>query len=161
MTDKVCWISIKITGGDYYSIILLLDWQTINGITVEHDIPLEPCRQSPFSVIKLPFVGGVSDGEYDLAMMDTASHNLTAQRSWHLYDDAIIARATDLASKTSTTAWTTLASRTMPSEQITVAFFNSTVVTLSDGVYSFSYADTAASRLQWIHVGETDIAYFL
>jgi hypothetical protein len=25
------------------------------------------------------FVGGVSDGQYGLAMMDTASHNLTAK----------------------------------------------------------------------------------
>ena len=148
-------------GGDYHSIFPLLDWQAINGITVEHNILLEPCRQSQFSVIKLPFVGGVSDSEYGLAMMDTASHNLTAQRSWHFYDDAIIALATDLTLKTSTTAWTTLGSRALPSGQITVAFFNSTVVTLSDGVYSFSYADTAASRLQWIHVGDTDIAYFL
>ena len=149
------------TGNGYHSIFPLLDWQAINGITVEHDIALEPCRESQFSEIKLPFVGGVSDGQYGLAMMDTASHNLTAQRSWHFYDDAIIALATDLTLRTPTTAWTTLASRQLPSGQITVAFFNSTVVTLTDGLYSFPCTASAASRVQWIHVGETDIAYLL
>ena len=64
---------------DYDDIFPLLDWQAINGITVEHDIPLEPCTSGIFRWIKLPFVGGVSDGQYGLAMMDTASHNLTAQ----------------------------------------------------------------------------------
>jgi chondroitin AC lyase len=151
----------KATENDYHSIFPLLDWQAINGITVEHGIPLEPCRESRFSQTKLPFVGGASDGQYGLAMMDTVSHNLTAQRSWHFYDDAIIALATDLTLKTSTTAWTTLASRQLPSGQITVAFFNSTVVTLSDGLYSFPYTANASCRAQWIHVGETDIAYLL
>ena len=28
---------------DYDDIFPILDWQAINGITVEHDIPLEPC----------------------------------------------------------------------------------------------------------------------
>ena len=65
-------------------------------------------------MIKLPSVGGVSDGQYGLAMMDTASHNLTVKRSWHFYDDAIIALATNLTLTTSTTAWTTLASRLLP-----------------------------------------------
>ena len=146
---------------NYHSIFPLLDWQALNGITVEHDIALEPCRDSQFAAIKLPFVGGVSDGQYGLAMMDTASHNLTAQRSWHFYDDAIIALATDLTLTRPTTAWTTLASRTLPSSQVTVAFFNATVVTLSDGLYSFPYTENPASRVQWIHVGETNIAYLL
>jgi len=89
---------------DYDDIFPLFDWQALNGITVEHDIPLEPCTDGAFPWIKLPFVGGVSDNRYGLAMMDTASHNLTAQRSWHFYDDAIVALATNLTLKTSTTA---------------------------------------------------------
>ena len=65
----------------YKLIFPLLDWQAINGITVEHGIPIESCPHGPKGLIKLPFVGGVSDGQYGLAMMDTATHNLTAQRS--------------------------------------------------------------------------------
>jgi chondroitin AC lyase len=146
---------------DYDDIFPLFDWQALNGITVEHDIPLEACTNGAFPWIKLSFVGGVSDNQYGLAMMDTASHNLTAQRSWHFYDDAIIALATNLTLKTSTTAWTTLASRLLPTGQITIGFFNSTVITVSDGNYSFPYDQDKTSNVQWIHIGESDIAYLL
>jgi chondroitin AC lyase len=146
---------------DYHSVFPLLDWQAINGITVEHDIPLEPCQRGGFPLKKLPFVGGVSDSLYGLAMMDTASHNLTVQRSWHFYDDAIIALATNLKLPTSTTAWTALASRLLPTGQITIGFFNSTVVTLADGNYSFPYLQNSTSNVQWIHVSGTDIGYLL
>jgi hypothetical protein len=94
-------------------------------------------------------------------MMDTASHNLTAQRSWHFYDDAIIALATNLTLRTSTTAWTTLASRLLPIGQLTIGFFNSTVITLTDGNYSFPYVQNSTSNVQWIHLGATGIGYLL
>jgi chondroitin AC lyase len=146
---------------DYIYLFPLLDWQAINGITVEHDIPLLICNDIPRSLITLPFVGGVSDGLYGMAMMDTATHNLTAQRSWHFYDDAIIALATNLTLTTSNIAWTTLASRKLKTGQITVGFFNSTIVTLSDGNYSFPYTPDKTTNVQWIHVGETDFGYVL
>lgn len=146
---------------DYEDIFPLLDWQAINGISVEHDIPLEQCTGGDFPWKKLAFVGGVSDTQYGLAMMDTASHNLTAQRSWHFYDDAIIALATNLMLKTSTTAWTTLASRLLPAGEITVGFFNSTIITLPDGHYTFPYVQGQTSNVQWIHVSQSDIGYLL
>ena len=146
---------------DYDNIYPLWDWQSINGITVEHDIPLEHCNGATFPWILLSFVGGVSDGQYGLAMMDTASHNLTAQRSWHFYDDAIIALATNLTLRTPTTARTTLASRLLSTGQITIGFFNSTVITITDGNYSFAYIEGQTSNVQWIHVGGSDIAYLL
>ena len=146
---------------DYYHIFPLLDWQAINGITVEHNIPLEPCQQGEFPWKKLSFVGGVSDHYYGLTMMDTATHNLTAQRSWHFYDDAIIALATNLTLTTSTIAWTTLVSRLLPIGAVTIGFFNSTVIGLIDGNYSFPYAQNSTSNVQWIHLGETGIGYLL
>jgi chondroitin AC lyase len=146
---------------DYLDLFPILDWQAINGITVEHDIPLERCNGISFDSRSFPFVGGVSDGQYGLAMMNTASHNLTAKRSWHFYDDAVIALATNLTLKTSTTAWTTLASRLLPTGQITIGFFNSTFVTLTDGNYSFSYIQNKTSNVQWIHIGESNIGYLL
>jgi chondroitin AC lyase len=146
---------------DYDYIFPLLDWQAINGITVEHDIPLEPCIHGTFDWEKLSFVGGVSDGYYGLAIMDTASHNLTVQRSWHFYDDAIIALATNLTLTTPTTAWTTLASRLLTTGQISIGFFNSTTVTLSDGNYSFQYVENKTSNVQWMHVGGTNTGYLL
>ena len=151
----------RIDFNDYRDIFPILDWQAINGITVEHDIPLEPCVAGHLNLTRLAFVGGVSDGHYGLAMMDTASHNLTAQRSWHFYDDAVIALATNLTLTTPTTVWTTLASRLLPRGQITVGFFNSTIVTLADGNYSFPYTQGETSNVQWIHVGDSNIGYIL
>jgi chondroitin AC lyase len=146
---------------DYYNLFGIIDWQAINGITVEHDIPLEPCKGGKFDLIPLSFVGGVSDGQYGLAMMDTASHNLTAKRSWHFYDNAVIALATNLTLRTSTTVWTTLASRLLRTGQITVGFFNSTIINLNNGNYSFPYVHGATSNVQWIHVTESNITYVL
>jgi chondroitin AC lyase len=146
---------------DYDDIFPVIDYQAINGITVEHDIPLARCTGGIFPWRTTFFVGGVSDGQYGLAMMDTATHNLTAKRSWHFYDDAIIALATNLTLTTQNTAWTALASRLLPTGKITIGFFNSTVITISDGNYSFPYAEGKTSNVQWIHIGESDIAYLL
>ena len=151
----------RMDSNDYLAIFPLLDWQAINGITVEHGIPLENATGGTFPVQKLFFVGGVSDGEYGLAMMDTASHNLTAQRSWHFYDDAVIALATNLTLQTNTTAWTTLASRLLPTGQISIGFFNSTNMTLNDGNYSFPNGQGKTSSVQWIHLGDSNIGYIL
>ena len=147
---------------DYFNIFPILDWQAINGITVEHDIPLEMCVGGGFPIIRTRFVGGVSDGQYGSVHMDTATHNLTAKRSWYFYDDAIIALASDLMLTTRTTAWTAfMASRLLPTGQITIGFFNSTIHTLPDGNYSFPYVQNKISNVQWVHVGGSDIGYLL
>ena len=146
---------------DYDNIFPLLDWQAINGITVEHGIPLEPCTNASFLWQNVSFVGGVSDDQYGSAMMDTATHDLTAQRSWHFYDDAIIALATNLSLPATIAAWTTLASRLLRTGRLTIGFFNSTVLTLSDGNYSFPYVQDKTSNVQWIYVGGSDIGYLL
>ena len=146
---------------DYHWVFPVLDWQALNGITVEHDIPLADCGDAGRIQKLLPFVGGVSDGLFGLAMMDTATRNLTAQRSWHFYDDAIIALATNLTLTTPNIAWTTLASRKLLVGQVTVGFFNSTIITLTDGNYSFPFTSDKTSNVQWVHVGETDFGYVL
>jgi hypothetical protein len=86
---------------------------------------------------------------------------MSSQRSWHFYDDAIIALATNITLNTSKTAWTALASRLLPTGQITVGFFNSTIVTLKDGSYSFPYVQGQTSNVQWLHIGESNIGYLL
>jgi chondroitin AC lyase len=83
---------------DYLDLFAIIDWQAIHEITVQHNIPLEPCTIGKLQWLRTPFIGGVSDGQFGLAVMDTASHNLPAKRSWHFYDDAVIALATNLIS---------------------------------------------------------------
>ncbi|CAF4675029.1 unnamed protein product [Rotaria socialis] len=111
---EVNWIRLLaefVNATDYREIFPLLDWKSINGITVNQDISIEPCKSGDFNWIKLEFVGGVSDSSYGLAMMDTATHNLTVKRSWHFYDDAVMALASNLTVSTQNKAWTPLASR--------------------------------------------------
>jgi hypothetical protein len=54
---------------DYAEIFAIIDWQAMNGITVEHDIPLEQCTDGQFDWKRLGFVGGVSDG-YCISLFD-------------------------------------------------------------------------------------------
>ena len=146
---------------DYFNIFPIIDWQAINGITVEHGIPLGECVRGSFSIKRMMFVGGASDEQYGMTFMDTATYNLTAKRSWHFFDDAIIALATNLTLTTPTTAWTTLASRLLSVGDVTIGFFNSTVVTFRDGNYSIPYTTGQTSNVQWIHIGGSNIGYLL
>ena len=144
----------------YREIFPLLDWQTINGITVEIDVPIEPCLRGSFEWIKLSFVGGVSDGDYGVAVMDTATHNLTARRSWHFYDQAIVALASRLTLTTTNRARTTLSSRLLSDGNVTVAFFNGTSIPLIDGRnYSFPCTANRSDNVQWVHLSESNIGY--
>jgi hypothetical protein len=46
-------------------------------------------------------------------------------------------------------------------EQITIGFFSSTIVILGNGIYFFPYTQNKSTNVQWIHVGKTNIGYFL
>lgn len=55
-------LSLYRTGfNDYFDIFPIIDWQAINGITVEHDIPLENCTHRRLDWLKTSFVGGVGN----------------------------------------------------------------------------------------------------
>ena len=145
------------SGEEYENIFALLDWQSINGITVEKDTPLLPCVNSQFAMLKTKFVGGVSDGKYGAAIMDTATHNLTAKRTWHFYDDFIMALATGIQDDTSALLQTTVVSRLLPPENtlegvLTVQWSNRTRMILADGVYSF---DASEPRVLWFYADST------
>jgi hypothetical protein len=103
------------------------------------------------------FVGGVSDDMYGAAIMDTATHNLTAKRTWHFYDTFIVALANGIQDDTSALLQTTLASRLLPPANtlagtLTVQWSNGTRMVLPDGIYNFSYNEP---RLVWFHADGT------
>ena len=140
-------------GEEYENIFALLDWQAVNGITVEAETPLINCSAGSLIVRKAAFVGGVSDGSYGAAMMDTATHNLTAKRTWHFYDDHIIALGNQIEDNTTALLQTTLASRLLAAgDTLTVQWSNGTRTALSDGVYSFPYSEP---RIVWFHADGT------
>jgi chondroitin AC lyase len=145
------------SGEEYENIFALLDWQSINGITVESDTPLLPCVKSQFAMLKTAFVGGVSDGNYGAAIMDTATHNMTAKRTWHFYDDFIIALATGIQDNTTALLQTTVVSRLLPPTNtvegtLTIQWSNGTRMILVDGIYSFPSTEP---RVLWFHTDGT------
>lgn len=144
-------------GEEYENMFALLDWQALNGITVEADTPLMECHAAPFDVEKTAFVGGASDGICGVGIMDTKTHNLTAKRSWHFYDTFIVALANGIQDNKTALIQTALVSRLLPSTdtvagKLTVQWSNGTRMVLPDGVYNFSYNEP---RVLWFHADET------
>ncbi len=149
------------SGEEYENIFALLDWKAINGVTVEGDTPLLRCH-SHFSVLNTTFVGGVSDSNHGTAVMDTATHNLTAKRTWHFYDDFIVALADGIIDNTTALLQTALVSRLLPPPNtvagtLTVQWSNGTRTVLPDGAYSFPPTEP---RVLWFHADSTAWAVF-
>lgn len=63
--------------------------------------------------------------------------------------------------KISSTSWTILASRLLPTGQISIGFFNATIITLKDENYSFSYIQDKTSHVKSIHLSGSNIDYLL
>ncbi|CAF1367704.1 unnamed protein product [Adineta ricciae] len=144
-------------GEEYENIFALLDWQAINGITVEADTPLVHCDRGKVPMLNTTFVGGVSDDMYGAALMDTATRNLTAKRSWHFYDTYIVALANGIQDNTTALLQTALVSRLLPAADtlagtLTVQWSNGTRMVLPDGIYTFSYDQP---RILWFHADGT------
>jgi chondroitin AC lyase len=146
---------VPTAGHEYLNIFPLLDWNSINGITVEHSTPVFICGPASgysFPVIDRTFVGGATDGQFGVAAMDTATHNLTAHRSWMFMDSSIVAVATNIRDPTSADIWTTLASRFLTGS-VSVAFRNGSVATLPDGNYTMEASSVAyvwADGVAWV-----------
>jgi chondroitin AC lyase len=139
----------------------------MNGITVEHGIPILPCGPQTgnvFPILSTAFVGGVSDGVYGAAAMDTATHNLTGHRAWFFFDSGVVAVGANLTDPTPNEVWTTLASRLLapnpavdPTGVVTAGFANGSVAVLPDGAYTAPAGSGGGGgdggALSWFHAG--------
>ena len=141
--------------GNPNSIFPLWDWQGLNGITVEHSVPLEKCGAGDeWPVIDTAFVGAACDGQALAFAMDTATHSLTAARSWLFFDGAIIALAARITDSARVNVRTALASRLLPlaptgAGAVAIGFANGTsVAALADGAYSWP-----ATAVSWAAAG--------
>jgi chondroitin AC lyase len=74
-------------GEEYKSIFPVWNWRRIPGITAEQAGPLGKIRVSG----RRSFVGGVSDGEFGLAVMDFARGTLRFKKSWFFFDREFVA----------------------------------------------------------------------
>jgi hypothetical protein len=131
----------------YEGVFPLLDWQALNGITVEHDVPIEPCGSGDVWPLKwTAYVGGVSDGLYGATAMDTATHGLTGKRAWFFLDSVLIGLGAGLTDASPANVRTSLAQRLAPAAGggVQLGFVNGTTVTLPDGEHALP-ADAAAT----------------
>ena len=45
--------------------------------------------------------------------------------------------------------------------QVTIGYFNGTIVSLNGGHYTFPYGENQTSNVQWTHISEQNISYLL
>jgi chondroitin AC lyase len=74
-------------GDEYEHIFPVWNWRRLPGITSEQDGPQGKVRVSG----RRSFVGGVSDGEFGLAVMDFARGKLRLKKSWFFFDREFVA----------------------------------------------------------------------
>lgn len=77
-------------GEAYRDIFPLWDWKKIPGTTTHQDEAPLPVLTWEGYRIESDFVGGVSDGEAGLAVLDYKRDGLSARKSWFFFDDKIV-----------------------------------------------------------------------
>ena len=82
VADGVTFIMRR--GDEYERIFPVWNWRRVPGITAEQ--PGGTLKGTPRSRGKRSFVGGVSDGEVGVAVMDFARGKLTLKKSWFFFD---------------------------------------------------------------------------
>jgi chondroitin AC lyase len=78
------------TGEEYRNIFPFLDWKKIPGTTTQQDDDPLPVLTASGYRIESDFVGGVSNGDEGVAVLDYNRNGLTARKAWFMMDDMII-----------------------------------------------------------------------
>jgi chondroitin AC lyase len=76
------------TGAEYQSIYPVWDWQRLPGVTCEQVAGTLPQAGD--------FVGGVSEGDYGLSVMEFSGPGLSAKKSWFFFDEAVVCMGADI-----------------------------------------------------------------
>ncbi|MCF6332386.1 MAG: polysaccharide lyase 8 family protein [Draconibacterium sp.] len=78
------------TGDEYRNIFPFWDWRKIPGTTTQQDDEILPVLTARGYRIESNFVGGVSDGENGIAVMDYNRNGLKARKSWFMFDNKVV-----------------------------------------------------------------------
>jgi chondroitin AC lyase len=76
------------------------DWKKLPGTTIIQDKDTLPYLTAWGYHIESDFVGGVSDGETGIAVLDYNRDGLTANKSWFMFDDKIVCLGSGISAKT-------------------------------------------------------------
>lgn len=88
------------TGNEYRNIFPFWDWKKIPGTTtLQDDEPLPVLTASGYR-IPTEFVGGVSDGENGIAVLEYNRLGLQAKKAWFMFGDKIICLGSGITSRT-------------------------------------------------------------
>ena len=87
------------TGEEYRNIFPFLDWKKIPGTTTQQDDDPLPVLTASGYRIESDFVGGVSNGQQGMAVLDYNRNGLTARKAWFMLDDMIICLGNSITSK--------------------------------------------------------------
>jgi chondroitin AC lyase len=96
------------TGKEYENIFPLWDWRKIPGTTVIQNEAEAPVLRELSALTEKDFVGGVSDGEDGIAVMDYSRDGLEAKKAWFMLDDKIFCMGNGITSKVAFPAATTI-----------------------------------------------------
>lgn len=87
------------SGEEYRNIFPFLDWKKIPGTTTQQDDDPLPVLTSTGYRIESDLVGGVSDGEHGIAVLDYDRNGLKARKSWFMFKDKIVCLGTGISSR--------------------------------------------------------------
>lgn len=81
---------MAIDGDEYFNIMPVWDWSMIPGTTFPYTQKFPKREKWGANLGNSTFVGGVSDGKYGISVLDLDAMNITAKKSYFLFDDEIV-----------------------------------------------------------------------
>jgi chondroitin AC lyase len=81
---------ISVDGDEYKNIMPVWDWSMIPGTTYPYITSFPSRKNWGVNYGKTDFVGGVSDGDYGVSVLDLDNAGIKAKKSWFFFDDEIV-----------------------------------------------------------------------
>lgn len=82
--------SIRISGGEYYNIFPVWDWNKVPGITMRQFATQQTNTNGTNSYGSTVFVGGVSDSSYGASTYHQNNGSVIGRKSWFFFDNEIV-----------------------------------------------------------------------
>lgn len=143
---------------EYAGIFPLLDWTALNGVTALVDLPMPPCGPEQccwhpgVSAGNKSFVGGVSDGNFGLTVMDTFYITLSAKKSTFFFDTVVISMGVNISESSGTSrVRTAIASRFLKkgSSGLILGFANGTSSVINNSSFNIPSGPSTSGALSW------------
>ncbi|MBK6284735.1 MAG: polysaccharide lyase 8 family protein [Draconibacterium sp.] len=136
------------TQNEYLDIFPFWDWKKIPGTTVQQDNDTLPVLTARGYRIESDFVGGVSDGQNGIAVMDYNRDGLKARKSWFMFNNKVICLGAGVS-----------ASEGLPvTTSVNQSFLNGEVVVKTAGGEKIVNESEEVKNPQWIL--HDNIGYF-